>query len=113
MDVLQKIAADAYRPALEYPTKRPGTRGSEAFKAKMDEWRAEEARLEEQFYRDLCATFGVDADDPFARKMYALAYESGHSAGYSEVAGDFGDLVPLWELYVAKGVEPTTRAIKR
>ena len=73
-----------------------------AYKEQCDKRCAEQAELNDQFVKDLHAYYGVDMADPFAQKMYQLAYESGHSAGHSEVANYFSDLVPLWELYVTK-----------
>lgn len=50
----------------------------------------------ERLYLALCAEHGVDHDSPFARKMYAMAYDRGHRVGVLEVADGFMELLPLW-----------------
>lgn len=46
------------------------------------------------FMKDLLAAHGV-SNDPKAPRAFSLAYEQGHSCGYSEVALVFADLVEL------------------
>ena len=50
--------------------------------------------LEHQFKLDLIAEFGL-TNNPKAEKCFALAWNYGHSAGYSEVYNYFSELVEL------------------
>jgi hypothetical protein len=63
-------------------------------------YRNESARLEEQFYLDLCSFHGVDREHPAVRKMIALAYDKGHSNGFHEVALEFDDLVEVFREFL-------------
>lgn len=51
-------------------------------------------QLNEEFKQDLFAEYGV-TNHPKAERVFELAYQYGHSAGYSEVMFYFGDLVQL------------------
>ena len=63
---------------------------------------AEDGRLQDKFIRDLAEYHGIPADDPFFQAMWGIAYQQGHSGGYSEIANEFLELMPLWELYAKK-----------
>lgn len=98
--IYDKINAGAYYiPESERNavTKRERTR---------EEWEQsakEQHRLEAQFWADLFRECEVSGDDPFVQRMQGIAWQSGHSGGYSDVVSVFMDLMPLWELYQAKG----------
>ena len=51
-------------------------------------------KREEEFKRDLFEEFGV-TDNPKKDRCYTIAYERGHSSGFSEVYSEFSDLVEL------------------
>lgn len=68
--------------------------GRDAFKANRSAYQAETARLEGLFRDALFEQYGV-TDNPKREKCYSLAWEHGHSAGYSEVANYFSDFVEL------------------
>lgn len=57
-------------------------------------YRAEEARLEKQFKADLEKEYRT-ANNPKRDLLYRLAYEMGHSSGYSEIEIYYEQLVPL------------------
>lgn len=67
---------------------------NEVYKAQLKLYNAEESRLYEEFQQDLFEDYGV-SDNPKRFKCFTLAWERGHSSGYSEVHGVFGDLVEL------------------
>lgn len=41
----------------------------------------------------------MDGDDPFVQKIQGLAWEDGHSNGYSEVLLMFDKYMALYEIY--------------
>lgn len=47
-----------------------------------------------EFKKDLFAEFGV-SNNPKAELCYSLAYDRGHSSGFSEIYNEFSDLVKL------------------
>lgn len=57
-------------------------------------YNAETIRLTNLFKADLFEEYGV-ADNPKADDAFNLAWQHGHSAGYSEVANYFDDFVRL------------------
>lgn len=59
-----------------------------------EEYRAETARLEAEFKADLEREYGF-VGHPKADAIYALAWDYGHSAGYSEVAMYYDELAQL------------------
>jgi hypothetical protein len=68
-----------------------------AYKAKEAEYREETRHLNALFIKDLFEDNGVP-DDEFSQKLYSLAEQRGHHAGYSEIASNFSDLAPLHDL---------------
>lgn len=60
----------------------------------LDAYRIEEGRLWNEFTAALHAEHGM-TDHPKASLLYAKAYEMGHSAGMSEVANYYVDLIEL------------------
>lgn len=59
-----------------------------------DSWREAEGRIHSQFKRDLEEENGF-ADNPKRDLLYGIAWDMGHSAGYSEVAYFYNELSPL------------------
>ena len=58
-----------------------------------NEYRKEEGRLLDIFRKLLYYEYGVSG--PKADKVYSLAWEKGHSSGFTEIALNFGDFVEL------------------
>jgi hypothetical protein len=54
----------------------------------------ERSKLEAEFRNDLFNYWEVQ-DNPKCDKAFSIAWDHGHSAGYSEVASHFADLVDL------------------
>lgn len=71
------------------------------YREQLEAYRADQNRLDNEAYEALMADFGLDKDDPFVIRMYSIAYESGHSSGWSSIYGEMSDLMPLYELYAA------------
>lgn len=65
-----------------------------AFKERLAAYNAEENRLHNEFVADLYEELGVK-DNPKADKAFALAWDYGHSSGYSSVCSYFVELVEL------------------
>jgi hypothetical protein len=65
-----------------------------AYKAAVSAYGANTARLEAQFKQDMFVELGV-VGHPKADKLYSIAWEMGHSSGYSEVASHMWDMVDL------------------
>ena len=82
MSIHDNISQGKYRNRLEF------------FETTRDIYRAETNRLDAQFRADLEAEHGL-ANHPKADKIYSLAWEYGHSAGYIEVALYYEDLIEL------------------
>jgi hypothetical protein len=89
-------------PYAEYKTKRDTFVGMVVEKV-VDEaalmmqrrlYGAETGRLEAEFRRDLLEEHGV-TENRKASRCYAIAYEHGHSAGFSEIASYFDEIVDL------------------
>lgn len=68
----------------------------ESYHTKLNAYRDDENRLHAQYKADLFEEHDV-TDNPKKDLLYSKAYDLGHSAGYSEVASYFGDLVELIE----------------
>lgn len=58
------------------------------------EYQEEQHRLHMEFKKALYAEYGVEGN-PKAEMAYAIAYDKGHSSGYSEIAIEFDTIVPL------------------
>lgn len=84
MDTYNKACARAY----EVPN------GNELYMNDRDEYNRQHAALYQQFCDDLFAEYGVQ-DNPKKEKCFSIAWSHGHSAGYSEVALYFEELVEL------------------
>ena len=75
----------------------------EAYNTKMEsytkarkEYQEEEVRICNLFKQDALADVGL-ADHPKAEKIYAHAYDRGHSGGFSEIYNALIDLAELFE----------------
>lgn len=77
------------------------------FDSLLKAYRADQNRLDDEAYVALLDDFGLDMDDPFVQVMYRIAYEDGHSSGWSSIYGELSDLMPLYELYAAAKKKPT------
>ena len=109
-DIYDMVEGGKYKNRLVYPIRpmRVAVEG-EPYKAEMakyreevEVYRAEDARLDSLFWADLLAENRMDADCPFVGIMRRLAWDEGHSNGFSEVAMCFEKLMPLHDLYEAK-----------
>lgn len=69
-----------------------------SFEEKRNEYRNLCKQLEEDFY-EFCANELLDdaIPDSVKRKVYAVAYESGHSSGFSEIYSSMADISELVE----------------
>jgi hypothetical protein len=65
-----------------------------AYKIAIATYGARTAQLEAQFKQDLFVELGI-VGHPKADKLYSIAWEMGHSAGYSEVLSYAWDMVDL------------------
>lgn len=68
----------------------------EAFREARKAWNQKQAELRQQFKRDALDDVGL-LHHPKAGKIYAKAWESGHSSGLSEVHSHLIDLSELFE----------------
>ena len=70
------------------------------YRLALDAYRRETGRLNDLFYSDLLVEHGMTtiADEKIAALLYSKAYEQGHSAGNSEIASYFAELVELAQL---------------
>jgi len=74
-------------------------------KSWSDRNRANEA-IKEDFKEKVSAHFGyADAPQAVKDKVFSMAWEAGHSAGYYEVADNMGELFELVALVQASTVE--------
>lgn len=60
-------------------------RDMEVYRKAADAWRKADAEANGRFRQDVLREAGMEGH-PKADKVYALAWEEGHSAGYSEIA---------------------------
>jgi TPR repeat protein len=65
-----------------------------AYKAALRAYDHETARLVAQFKHDMFVELGI-VDNPKADKLYSIAWEQGHSSGYSEVLSYAWNIVDL------------------
>lgn len=109
--VYEKLRDDSYKNKLPYPVgpalvglrtlkNQPAAGEGEvhlegkAREAAMQAYREEDSRLAEEFKADALAEVGLTGH-PKADKVYHLAWEYGHSAGFSEVMNYLPDLADL------------------
>lgn len=87
MGVYENIQIGKYENKLPFDRKPPKA---------MDEYRAEERRLEDLFWADAFAELGISPNHPKAARFRQLCWDAGHSNGFSEVwivAQEWGDLL--------------------
>jgi|SRR6185295_6894010 len=89
------VHATVYEKACrgDYNTKLPYERHSKNFEVYVA-YNEDQARLCKQFKLDLEVEHGV-IGNPKADKLFEIAWEQGHSSGYSEVALHYDQLVVL------------------
>jgi len=95
-DEARKIHANEKLTESERTDKVTETAGK-LFKENIDKISAvtnEKNKIDEQWRKELFAEFGVSCN-PKRDKCYALAYEHGHSSGYSEIYNYFSEFVTL------------------
>ena len=76
--LLNKIVDDGYRLA-------------------QDAFNNESAAINQQFITDLFEDCGVP-DNTLTRYIYGIAYQEGHSGGFSEIANSFYDLIEIYDV---------------
>jgi hypothetical protein len=64
------------------------------YRVAVSKHNARQVELEQQFMLDAFTELGLQSN-PFARRLYAIAWERGHSCGYSEVLSILADLAEL------------------
>jgi len=91
----EKLQSDYYRNKINDGYTRPrGPVGSPERGEIHRKNRELEGAVAAEFKKDLFEEYGVE-NNPKADKAYSIAYDHGHSGGYNEVAGYFGELVEL------------------
>lgn len=70
----------------------PFTEESRAF------YEAEEIRLVQLFWDDICQEYGISPDHPKYRTLVRMAGEHGHSGGYNDVEYWVAELIELIDL---------------
>ena len=81
MDIHERISNGEFVSKLDYKTNKVA-------------YRADQRRLHDEFQKELekeCDVVG----HPLASRVFALAWEHGHSSGLSEVANHYDDFVQL------------------
>ncbi len=66
----------------------------ESYKEQRTKWNVENARLHTEFKEDIFGEFGVQ-NHPKRERVFELAWDRGHSSGFSEVYLVFEELVEL------------------
>lgn len=85
---------DTYENTLPFPIKN--FYSDKQIKIKRAEYHAETCKLFEKFKQDLFKDLGIEAN-PKREKLFSIAYDLGHSGGYSEIYNYASDLVSLIE----------------
>lgn len=57
-----------------------------------------EIKLTMQFWADICEEYGITPEHPKYQKLAGMAWEHGHSAGYSEIEYYFSEFIQLVDL---------------
>jgi len=68
----------------------------DGYKTHLQEYMDDQKRLKAKFAEDLHDEFGV-SDNPKRDVLFSIAWDKGHSDGYSEVYYHYAELVPLIE----------------
>lgn len=117
MDMYEKIESGAYSNQDEYPVgpKKPFLKHAHTseeavkyakdlkayesilptYRELRDNWRAKDSELHSQFKKDALEEVGL-TNHPKADKIYAFAYEEGHSCGLNEVWNYLQNLAELF-----------------
>lgn len=67
----------------------------EDFRANAQYWRDATAKMNVQFYHDIAEEHNLHPLNPKFAKLYDIAWDMGHSAGYSEIYNYVLRLLPL------------------
>lgn len=59
-----------------------------------DQWKTDEARINQEFHDDAIEAAGLTGH-PKAEKAYSLAWQNGHSSGFSEVFYHLKDIADM------------------
>ena len=89
MTIYEKISNGYYDTKLPYVTYNKDKKANIAY-------HNDQNRLVELFKKDALKEVGL-ANHPKSDKIYAKAWENGHSAGYNEVLNHLKDLAELFE----------------
>lgn len=87
------FGADAYAPGIVKKVHEE-LENYDYVKLALKEYNQESNRLHSLFKEDLEKEFKVQ-DNPKKDKLFAMAYERGHSSGYEEIFNIYSDLVEL------------------
>jgi hypothetical protein len=80
----------------KYKNSKPfPSRGMESATEMRREYDAEEGRLLQLFWSDLCEEYDISPEHPKYSLLSHLAWEHGHSAGLQEVEYYFGEFIEL------------------
>ncbi len=99
--VLRKSAGDLTEAEIQSlpAVKAEYDRVCAAHKARRAAGNADGARLIQAFWAAVYEECGVpDGTNPFVAQMQSIAYEEGHSNGYTDIYLAFDRLMPLWVL---------------
>jgi len=95
-NIFDQIDAKAYENKLPYSPRSKDRAVWEAYKAEND-------RLYDQFKKDLFEFHGVISfPKKVLDKAFSIAWDSGHSSGWNEIALYFNDLADLIKLAAEK-----------
>lgn len=67
----------------------------DGYRLAQDAFNKESATLNQQFITDLFNDCGVP-DNTLSRHIYGIAYQEGHSGGFSEIANSFFALIEIY-----------------
>ena len=85
----------------------PLLRELDAINIKLDEYYADESRLEDQFREDLKAEFNT-TDYIDENAIFGLAWSLGHSSGYGEVLNYYSEICEKFEANIKRTKNLTT-----
>jgi hypothetical protein len=91
-DMYEKINHGDYKNKLRYGSSAEDELNLDAVR---EAYEAENLRLEDQFKQDCFSALGV-SEHPKRDKLYSIAYDYGHSSGFSEIWGcmvEIGELI--------------------
>ncbi len=91
--IYEKLRDDDYKTKLEYVSYKH--RSDVDYVAKREAYKADVSRLNDEFKRDALAEAGL-TDHPKADRIFAYAWQEGHSAGFHDVLSHLTDLADLF-----------------